>query len=148
MTAIVMNTLTGAVSEYDWAFASISPTRAGSDDGLFTLGGADDAGSAIAANFATGVTLCGASTKKSVPTAFVSARGPKGSTGRLSVANRTESWAYRMRIGEPGESRVEPGRGISEPYLGFGYANEGGADFSIDRIEVNVMASQQRRTSK
>jgi hypothetical protein len=47
MTAIVMNTLTGAVTEYDWTFTSLSAKHASDANGLCTLGGDTDAGAAI-----------------------------------------------------------------------------------------------------
>ena len=37
MTAIVMNTITRAVGEYDWEFESITPTHAGSALALYQL---------------------------------------------------------------------------------------------------------------
>ena len=51
MNTIACNTLTGAVSEYTgFGFQSLTPTHAGSANGLFALGGDTDAGLPIVAN--------------------------------------------------------------------------------------------------
>jgi hypothetical protein len=43
-------------------------------------------------------------------------------------------------------SRAKPGRGIRENYLAFGLTKTDGLDFQLDRIEVEVNQSTQRRT--
>lgn len=53
MNTIVLNTLTGAVSEYDWPFQSLTPTHAGDVTGLYALGGDTDAGRPIDAHITT-----------------------------------------------------------------------------------------------
>src|SRR5574343_21954 len=67
MNTIVMNTLTGAVTEYDWAFQSITPTHAGGAAGLFLLGGDKDGALPIPANVLTGKQLMDAAQKKRIP---------------------------------------------------------------------------------
>lgn len=142
--AIVMNTLTGAVSEYDnFQFQSITPTVAGSATGLFALGGNTDLGLPIVSRVLTGKTLFGASVKKFLDLIYFSLLG--SGTSSLIVQGAIAAYVYTFPVRAPGESRVRPGRGIRENYLAFGYSNTDGADFRLDRIEVLVNASQNRR---
>lgn len=142
MTIIVMNTLNAAVTEYDWTLQSITPTHATRNDGLFTLGGETDAGSAIAADVRTGKTLWGSDRKKAVENVYY---GLKGSgTGVCRIDGESTSFEYNFAIRASGVSRAEPGKGISENYLGFGFKNTAGADFRLDRIDVGVVQSKQR----
>ena len=56
MTAIVMNTLTGAVSEHNLDFNSMTQAHAANASGLYTLGGDTDNGVSIVAEIVTGET--------------------------------------------------------------------------------------------
>ena len=141
MTAIVMNTATGAVSEYDWTFQSMTAGRAGSDAGLFALGGDTDAGAEINAQLRTGRT--GGQTALAVGNVFVA--GDVGDGGLVIVEGASQSWEYPLAVRASGVSRADPGRGIRENYLGFGYRNQAGAFFRIDRIDAEVIPSKTRR---
>ncbi len=145
MTTIVLNTLTGAVSEYDWTFQSITPTYAGDATGLYALGGDTDNGQPIAARILTGTTLCGSSFKKHALMVYLSLRGVGTGMGILWVLGKAKSWSYRFVVRDTGQSRGQPGKGIWENYLGFGYSNVNGADFVLDRIEADIVASKTRR---
>lgn len=142
--AIVLNTLTGAVSEYEgFAFQSVTPSHAGSATGLFTLGGDTDAGLLIVAEIATGKQLFGASVNKFLDLIYFSVRGSGISS--LIVQGAIAAYVYTFPVRPTGESRARPGRGIRENYLAFGYSNTDGADFTLDRIEVSVNPSHTRR---
>lgn len=142
--AIVLNTLTGAVSEYDsFAFHAITPTHAGSVLGLYALGGNLDIDQPVVATVTTGKTLFGASVKKFPDLIYFSLLG--SGTSSLIVQGAVAAYTYTFPVRSPGVSRVRPGRGIRENYLAFGYSNTDGADFRLDRIEVPVNASQTRR---
>ena len=142
--AIVMNTLTGAVSEYDnFGFQSITPTHAGAATGLFALGGDTDLGEPIVAEVITGKTLFGPSVKKFLDLVYFSLIGT--GTSALIVQGAVAAYVYTFPVRAPGVSRARPGRGIRENYLAFGYSNTDGADFRLDRIEVPVNASNTRR---
>jgi hypothetical protein len=148
MNTIVLNTLTGSVSEYDWTFQSITPTHAGDASGLYLLGGdLDNAGSdtplPINASIVTGKTLCGDSLKKAVLMIYLSLRGVGNAL--VTVFGETDSWTYSLPLRSSGESRVQPGKGIRENYLAFGFSNVDGADFTLDRIEADIVASKTRR---
>lgn len=145
MNAIVLNTLTGAVTEYTgFGFQSVTPTHAGSATGLFTLGGNTDAGLPIVATVTTGKTLWGETLKKLLGLVFFALKGSGQST--LSVIGEGTSYTYPIVVLAKGVSRAKPGRGIRENYLAFGFSNADGADFQLDRIEVDVSQSQNRRT--
>ena len=143
--AIVLNTLTGAVSEYSrFGFQSITPTHAGSATGLFALGDHTDVGLPIIGVVTTGKQQWGASLKKVAQVVFFALKGSGTST--MTVTGETTSYPYTFPVRPAGESRSVPGKGIRENYLAFGYSNTDGADFQLDRMEVLVVESTQRRT--
>lgn len=142
--AIVMNTKTGAVSEYDsFAFQSITPTHMGSATGLFQPGGDLDIDLPVVAVVKTGKTLWSASMRKFLDAIYVSIKGTGDSI--VTVDTEATSYSYPLPIRDNGVSRAKPGRGIRENYLAFGYSNADGADFQLDRIEVPVDPSKNRR---
>lgn len=144
MTAIVLNTLTGAVSEYDgFDFQSITPTHAGSTLGLYALGGDTDAGNPIVSTIVTGKTQQGASLKKRTQMVYFALKGSGDST--MTVQGENSAWSYPFPVLPAGQSRSKPGMGIRENYLAFGYSNTDGADFQLDKIEVLVEQSKSRR---
>ena len=144
MNTIVLNTLTGAVSEYSgFGFQSITPTHAGSASGLFALGGDTDAGQPIVATVTTGKLLWNGSLKKTAQVVYFSIKGSGTSTMTLTGENDSHSYPFPVR--PDGQSRSKPGLGIRENYLAFGYSNTDGADFQLDRIEVLVAESKNRR---
>lgn len=143
MKTIVMNTLSGAVTEYDWALTSVSPTRAGSAGGLHVLGGDTDAGQPIAASITTGKKLWGDTIKKFVAYVYFAMVGV--GSGRARVIGQSATYAYPFNISPAGTSRAVTGRGIRENYLAFGFDNVAGADFRIDMIEPTTAASTNRR---
>jgi hypothetical protein len=144
MNAIAFNTMTGAVSEYTgFGFQSITPTHAGSATGLFTLGGDTDAGLPIVATVTTGKQLWGGTLKKVAQMVYFSLKGSGTST--MAVVGENASHSYPFPVRDTGQSRSKPGLGIRENYLAFGYSNTDGADFQLDRIEVLVAESKNRR---
>ena len=144
MTTIVLNTMTGAVTEYDWVFQSITPTHAGDVSGLFEMGGDTDAGVEIPSRISTGLRIWGETLKRSLAAVFVSLRG-EGQCA-LTVQTPATQWVYNFPIRASGVSRSPVGRGIRENYLGFVLENLGGVAFSLDRIEVLDTTSATRRT--
>lgn len=141
---IVMNTLSGAVTEYDnFAFQSVTPTHAGSVNGLYRFGGDTDDGAHIIATIITGKKLIADSRKKYLDMAYLSIKG--SGTGTFKVYGEATSYDYPVLVRESGESRAKPGRGIRENYLAFGYVNSDGTDFELDRMEVAVESSTTRR---
>ena len=144
MNAISFNTLTGAVSEYTgFGFQSITPTHAGSATGLFVLGGDTDVDQPIVAHVVTGKQLWGGSLKKTAQMVYFSLKGSGTST--MTVVGERQSHSYPFPVRPDGQSRSKPGLGLRENYLAFGYSNSDGADFQLDRIEVLVAESKNRR---
>lgn len=143
MKTIVMNTLSGSVTEYDWTITSVGPTRAGSAAGLHALGGNTDAGQPIAASITTGKRLWGDTIKKFV--AYIYFAMTATGLGRARVETRAQTYAYEFPVQAGGVSRAVTGRGIRENYLAFGFDNVGGADFRIDAIEPKTATSNTRR---
>lgn len=146
MNTIVLNTLTGAVSEYTgWGFQSVTPTQAGDALGLYTLGGDTDNGVLpIVAQVTTGKKQWGSSLRKMLGLVYFALKGSGTST--LTVVGDAATYSYPITIRPNAESRSQPGKGLREDYLAFGYSNADGADFQLDRIEVEVAASKTRRT--
>ena len=143
MTTICMNTLNGAVTEFDWNFQSITPTHAGDVTGLYALGGDTDADQPIAARFMTPALQWQGSLRKAMSAVYFSMAG--GGKGNLHVHGKAGQWAYPFAVRDFEVSRADPGRGISENYLAFGFSNQDGANFCIDAVEVATVASNKRR---
>lgn len=144
MTAIVMNTMTGAVTEYSgFDFQSITPDYAGSALGLYELGGDRDGTAPIVASLMTGKTLFNDTRRKYPRTVYFAMKGT--GISQLVVQTETDSFTYDFPVRENGLSRAVPGRGIRENYLAFGYTNPDGEDFQIDRIELLTHEADTRR---
>ena len=142
MNTIVMNTLTGAVTEYDWAFQSITPTHAGSATGLFLLGGDKDGALPIPADVLTGKQLMDAAQKKRIPDIYYAVESEPGSLSCV-VATEDEEYEYDFAVRAGGVSRANPGKGIRESYLQVGLKSTGD-DFTLDYIEANVAVTSRR----
>lgn len=144
MNAIILNTETAAVSEYtNFNFHAITPTHAGAATGLFAIGGDADISQPIVSEVRTASKLRTSSLKKSMALVYFSMSG--SGTGEMTVFGRAEQRSYDFPVQACGQSRAKPGRGIRENYLGFGYSNPGGEDFRLDRIEVLMNESKNRR---
>lgn len=143
MNAIALNTLNGAVTEYDWAFQSITPNHAGDVTGLYALGGDTDAEQPIVATVTTGTKHWGSTLKKFVAGVYFAMQGT--GRGALTVHCQATDYTYPFPVRTSGESRAVTGRGIRENYLAFTYQNPDGDDFVIDRIEVLSTQSANRR---
>ena len=143
MNAIVMNTLTGAVTEYDnFAFQSITPTHAGSATGLFLLGGDTDLAAPVAVDILTGKQVMDAAQRKRVPNLYYAVES-EASTLTCVVATEDEEYEYDFHVRQDGVSRADPGKGVVENYLQVGLKSEGDS-FKLDYIEANVAVSKRR----
>lgn len=152
MTAIVMNTTTGAVTEYGASFTFNSITRTHAADGakLHTLGGSSDNGAPISATW-LGPQLGGLAVRRP-DQVYAAVRGPAGSAGKVrvvagghKVARGTE-WQYDLAVQPSGISRSQrPGLGIRENFLAYGYANVAGAPYVVSLFQVDEIMSNQRK---
>lgn len=145
MNAIVVNTLSGAVTEYTgFHFDSVSPKYGGSAAGLFTWGGDTDVGQPIVARVDLPPTLRESTLKKSIQMVYLSMKGE--GMGLLTVYGERQNWTYPFPARpHSGQTRCPVGRGIRENYLGLGVSNPDGKYFSIDRVEVLLGESKNRR---
>lgn len=144
MNTITLNTLTGAVSEYTrFDFQSITPTHAGNAFGLFEFGGDLDGDLPIISQIRTPTALRSTTLKKSLGMLYFSMKG--NGAYQSTVFGETDSWDYQFVSRPSGQTRCQPGRGIRDNYLGFGFSNPDGQHFSIDRIEVLIHESKSRR---
>ena len=144
MNTIVCNTLNGAVSEYTrHDFQSITPTHAGSALGLYAFGGATDDGLPIVADIRLPPTLRESTLKKYLNMVYLSMSGQ--GAAEFTVFGKTQDWAYEFPLRDSGQTRCKPGGGIRENYLGFGLSNPQGQAFTLDRVEVLLLESKNRR---
>lgn len=142
MNSIVLNTLTGGVTEYTgFGFQSLTPTHAGSATGLFLLGGDTDNGAAIVPDVLTGKQVMEAAQRKRIPNIYYAVDGPSNAT--CVVATEDREYEYRFVVRGDGVSRADPGKGIIENYLQVGFKTAG-EDFTLDYIEANVAVTARR----
>lgn len=142
---IVLNTLTGAVSEYTrHAFHSLTPTHAGAATGLYEFGGDTDDGLPIVSSIRLPATLRESTLKKHLSMVYVSMQGQGEAQLTVHGPGATQ-WDYGFPLRTSGQTRCAVGRGIRENYLGFGLGNPDGQAFTLDRVEVLVHESKNRR---
>lgn len=140
MNTIVMNTLTGAVTEYNWGAECVTPSLAASEDGLFQLGGDADDGENIAAEFKLGE--AGGDNKLALGNVYFGIDG--AGAGQLIVECATGNYSYPVTVRSSGVSRAIPGRGIDANALILGYRNLEGADFRITRMDAEIVPKTRR----
>lgn len=145
MNAIVLNTLTGAVSEYTrHEFQSITPTHAGAATGLYAFGSDLDVDLPILATIRLPATLRESTLKKRIDMAYLSMRGE--GCAQFSVLGPDDfPWDYQFPLRSSGQTRCQVGKGIRENYLGFALSNPAGQAFTLDRIEILTLESKTRR---
>lgn len=141
MTAIVLNTATAAVTEYDWTFQSVTERHAGSAAGLFALGGDTDATAPITGSFLTGKPEAG----KLLGLDNVYLTLESDGDGVLIVQGKDDTWEYPVPARASGIARAKPGRGIQESRLALGFRNVAGAFFRLERMDAEITQSKTRR---
>lgn len=150
---VVVNTRTGAVTEYDGlTFNSLiewdGVYYGANDDGIFALTGADDDGTAIAAYARTGLVDHGADITQRVPDVYVSGSSTKKGVLSIRVEDGATSYAYDVPFHKyPAFDAVKAilGRGLRTRYRQYQIANTEGAELEVDRIDVNVNPTERRR---
>ncbi|WP_034406175.1 hypothetical protein [Comamonas thiooxydans] len=145
MTAITVNTLTGAVSEYTrHDFQSITPSHGGSASGLYAFGGDTDAGLPIQSSLRLPVTLRENTLKQQIAMVYLSMQG-QGEAEFTVFGPGGQAWSYPFPLRDSGQTRCPVGKGIRENYLGFGLSTPAGQAFTLDRVEVLSVKSKTRR---
>ena len=107
------------------------------------LSGNLDIDQPIIGSIQTGKTLIDESRKKYVEAVHFAMTGT--GSGALVVAGQASTYSYSFQIRPAGVSRAKSGRGIRENYLSFGLEKSDGGDFQLDRIEVQIAASINRK---
>ena len=144
MNTIALNTITGAVSEYDnFAFHGITPTHGGSATGLYAFGGDTDDGLPIVADIRLPPTLRDSTLKHAISMVYLSMHGEGSAV--FTVQGAQQNWDYTFALRASDQTRCPVGRGIRENYLGFGLSTPGGQAFTLDRVEVLTAQSKTRR---
>lgn len=104
-------------------------------DGIYQLGGDNDNGAPIDAEFTTGLIRSGSNHNKNVENMFINVRND-GNIQLFVVANR-QSYVYdidRVNTETFDGARFKLGRGLRSTVWQFKLANENGADFEIDSL--------------
>jgi hypothetical protein len=141
---IVMNLRNGAVTEHSEGPA-YARTMAASALGLFAfnVGDLDDT-EKIAATFKLPSTTLNADTKIAPRMAYVSVKG-RGPYRLLVHERDGQTYPYAFSPHAKGRQRAVLGKGLRANYFDFEFQNISGAGFSIDKLDLVVPESKQRR---
>lgn len=144
MNTIVCNLKNGAVTEYTWPqWQSITPTHAGASSGLAELGGNTDDGEPIEWSISLPRQHRGTTRKKLGRCAYVSSQGAADMAFAVRMPDNV--WWYPMQRRADDIARCELGRGLRPNHIGFALRGTSDEDVTIDRIEVDEVASKNRR---
>lgn len=145
MTAITVNTLTGAVSEYTrHDFQSITPNHGGSASGLYAFGGDTDAGLPIQSTLRLPITLRENTLKQQIAMVYLSMQGQAKPSSRSSARARRDG-RIRFHCATVARRAARWARASGKNYLGFGLSTPAGQAFTLDRVEVLSVKSKTRR---
>ena len=140
--AYVMHLEAQALTQYtNYAFNSMTQFNGvylgASDDGIFALAGASDAGVAIDAVARVGVSDFGTSLLKRVLKAYVGYRADGDLELRITTDELTTR-SYRLHPTSAGMhgGAVKIGKGVHARYWQFEVANIDGADFTLNCVEI------------
>lgn len=143
-----LNAATKALTSYtNYPFNSMASfngqTYGASAEGLYRLGGADDAGTAIIWKLRTGLSNFGTSRNKGLDAAYLgfTADGRVG-LKCIIVAPTGEKIAYWYELTNqtaenPLAKRLQLGRGLKSVYMGFELSNIDAGDIELDIIELH-----------
>jgi hypothetical protein len=118
MTAITVNTLTGAVSEYTRHDFRASRQAMAAAPGLYAFGGDTDAGLPIQSSLRLPVTLRENTLKQQIAMVYLSMQGQ--GEAEFTVFGSGGQLVYPFPLRDSGQTRCPVGKGIRENYLGFG----------------------------
>lgn len=144
----VFNARTGAVSRYLRygfnSFAQIGGHYFGvADDGVYLLEGQQDAGRRIEARAGTGLLDLGAKELKHVSAVYLDAASDGVLSVRVQAGGQHYTYQARRSSQHNAQQRVDTGRGLRATHYSFELLN-GGADFELDAMDVNVAKSARR----
>lgn len=152
-SAVVMHTESQSLWTYsNFAFNSFARfkgnTLAASDSGLYTLGGADDAGTKIDAQATLGITDFNTAHEKRVDRIYMGYRCSGEMILRVTV-DETNTRDYLVPANTPvipgiHGRHVRLGRGITARYWQFSVLNRNGSDFSLNMLECKPTVLRRR----
>lgn len=144
----VLNARTNAVSRYlrygfD-SFAQIGGHYFGvAEDGVYLLEGNTDAGQRIDARAGTGLLDLGAKELKHVSAVYLDTASDGVLSVRVQAGQQQYTYQARRASQYNAQQRVDTGRGLRATHYSFELLN-GGADFELDSMDVNVAKSARR----
>lgn len=144
----VFNARTGAVSRYlrygfD-SFAQIGGHYFGAaEDGVYLLEGNTDATQPIQARAGTGLLDLGAKELKHISAVYLDAASDGVLSVRVQAGAQQYTYKARRASAYNEQQRVDTGRGLRATHYSFELLN-GGADFELDAMDVNVVKSARR----
>jgi hypothetical protein len=147
VTTWVVNTRTGAISEYgNYNFNSFAQNglhyMGASDAGLFVLDGDDDDGAPVLARLRSGYAQFGGSRYTSLRAVYIGARGEGDLLFKIDTGDGRLT-TYKARLQDMESTKVLVGKGVRSRYIAFEILSEG-QDFDLDTVEF-VPAVAQRR---
>jgi hypothetical protein len=149
VTAWVVNTRTGAVTEYinfDFnSFASLGFHYLGaSSDGLFVLDGVDDDGQPTTAHLRSGYAQFGGSHYAGIKAAYIGMRAEAGSEVFLKIDTTTDGVrVYKAIVQNEQTTKVRLGKGLRARYYAWELVTEG-QDWDLDDITFLPLIAQRR----
>lgn len=154
-TARTMNAVTKGVTEYANypfnSFAQLNGQLYGAlDDGLYLLDGADDAGTDISAYARTALSRIAQGRQAQVDTAYLGYSSDGSMQLKTIVTEPTgakTSRVYELNMQNAAATRsgrIKLGRGVKSAYWAFEIGNVLGSDFTIDIVELHVLALSRR----
>lgn len=154
-TAWVLNTKTlGATPYTNFEFNSFAKlggvTYAAKTDGIYSLGGTDDAGTKIVAEARTGLLKLGNGNEVRVPEAFIAAKTNGDLVMKVVTSEpsgiKIENWyAVEPRVATAlRTTRVKIGRGLKSAYWQFALCNVDGSTLELANLELMPVILDRR----
>ena len=147
--AWVVNLDTNASSTYEnFAFSSYAQCGdayfGAMPDGVYRLGGADDAGGDIDASIDLGSGVLGTTYQKRLTECYLGVASEGQMALRMTVEGATYDYATRGFSPELKMQRVDIGKGIKANYFALELHNSEGCDFELDKVEFRLSELTRR----
>lgn len=147
VTTWAINLSNGAVTEYtNFDFNSFATMGrkylAASEEGLFELDGADDAGTDIIARMKSGIMQVGQGRLSSIKGIYLGLRG-EGDWLLKVVADDDKTYIYSVSAKSMKTTKVEVGKGLRARYFSYELVSTG-QEFDMDSIEFLPIVNKRR----
>lgn len=150
MTTLCTNIKTGAATEYSgYGFESFCRAHDGryygiNEGGLYLLDGETDDGVEISAVIDYGDIDFRASALKSLAAAYAQAASEERMELRITQNGDEYEYLARSYSEEMQAQRFDTGKGLRANFFGVKIANTEGCDFTLDSVELAVVATSRR----